>query len=79
MIPGWLDEIEEEVTACLSPSGSRSVGDLADSMRVSESCAFRYVALLASAGRLSVEWVSLPSAAGPEGGDRQALVGRIAA
>jgi hypothetical protein len=60
MIPGWLDAIEAEVTACLGPHGRLSTGDLASALRVSESCALGYIVLLVGAGRLNIDAVSLP-------------------
>ena len=63
MIPGWLDEIEDEVRACLRAGGSLSVRELAEALGVSERCATSYVTLLASAERVRIERVSLPGAA----------------
>jgi hypothetical protein len=60
MIPGWLDELEGEVARALATKESVSLGELAAALRVSEPCASSYVALLASAGRLTIERVSLP-------------------
>ncbi len=59
MIPNWLDEVEDEVATCLATGGSMSARGLAESLGVSESCAVSYIALLASAGRLTIERVSL--------------------
>jgi predicted transcriptional regulator len=63
MIPGWLDELEAEVLACLRTRGSLSVRELAEALGVSERCATGYVTLLASADRLRIERVSLPAPA----------------
>ena len=54
MIPGWLDEIESEVRACLGARESVSVPELAEALGVSERCAASYVALLASADRVRI-------------------------
>jgi hypothetical protein len=61
MIPGWLDELEDEVARALPGEGSVSLGTLAAALGVSERCATSYVALLASAGRLTIERVSVPT------------------
>lgn len=61
MIPGWLDTIEDEVAVCLASRGSLSARELAEALQISEACAISYVALLASAGRLTIERVSLPT------------------
>jgi len=65
MIPGWLDEMEAEVRACLGARHSISVAALAAALGVSERCAASYVALLASAERVTIERVSLPPRACP--------------
>ncbi len=65
MIPGWLDEIEAEVRTCLCARASVSLADLAAALGISERCAASYVTLLASAGRLRIERVSLPPGARP--------------
>jgi hypothetical protein len=59
MIPGWLDELEGEVARALATEGSLSLPELAAALRVSEPCASSYVVLLASAGRLTIDRVSL--------------------
>jgi hypothetical protein len=64
MIPGWLDSIEAEVTACLGPRGSASTRELARALGMSEECALGYITLLASAGRLRIEAVSRSRGAG---------------
>lgn len=60
MIPGWLDEIEEEVLACLRARGKMSARELGDALGVSEGSAVHYIYLLASEGRLSIEGVAVP-------------------
>lgn len=55
MIPGWLDEIEEEVVSCLCDRGKTSVRELASGLGISEAAALHYVYLLASEGRLTIE------------------------
>src|SRR5262249_27832836 len=60
MIPGWLDELEGEVARALAAKDSLSLRELATAVRGSEPCASSYVALLASAGRVTIERVSLP-------------------
>ena len=60
MIEGWLDEIEAEVRAAVGSRRTLSVTELAAALHVSERCAESYVALLASAGRLSIERIGLP-------------------
>lgn len=63
MIPGWLDEIEEEVARCLCGSRALSARELAEALGVCEESAISYIALLASAGRLTIERVGLPGRA----------------
>ncbi len=77
MIPGWLDAIEAEVTACLEPHGSLSACQLAHSLGVSEACALGYITLLAGAGRVRIDAVSLPREGGPPPGDDRALSGSV--
>jgi hypothetical protein len=60
MIAGWLGDIEEDVRNRLCGHGAMSARELAESLGVPESCAVGYVLLLASAGRLTIERVSLP-------------------
>jgi hypothetical protein len=62
MIPGWLDDMENEVLACLAGRQSLALPELARALGVSEECAASYVALLAGAGRVVIERVALPSA-----------------
>lgn len=64
MIPGWLEEIEEEVVSCLSTRGRMSARELADALGVSEGTAVSYISLLASRGRLSIEGVAVPRGKG---------------
>ncbi|MBI3455237.1 MAG: hypothetical protein HY002_05560 [Candidatus Rokubacteria bacterium] len=63
MIPGWLDAIEDEVAIALAARGRLSACELAQSLAVSEASAVSYFTLLASAGRLSIDAVSLPPGA----------------
>ncbi len=67
MIPGWLDEIEEDVEMCLGGRAGVSTRELAKSLGLSEGSAVSYICLLASAGRLTIERVSLPRAADRRG------------
>lgn len=62
MIPGWLEEIEDEVLNCLRTRGSISVQELAEALGVSERCATSYVTLLAFSERILIERVRLPEA-----------------
>lgn len=73
MVPGWLDAIEAEVTACLGPHDRLSARDLASALRVSESCALGYIVLLAGAGRLRIEAVSLPAGDHLQAGGNQSF------
>ena len=59
MIPGWLDEIEEDVLSCLGSCERMSARDLAAALGVSETCAAHYLYLLASEGRLAIEVIAL--------------------
>jgi hypothetical protein len=77
MIPGWLDAIEAEVTACLESHGSLSARQLADSLGVSETCALGYITLLAGAGRVRIEAVSLPGEGGAHPGEDRMLSGSV--
>ena len=63
MIPGCLDEMEADVVACLQGRDRLPVDAIADALGMSEESAVRYITLLASAGRLRIDAVSLP---GPE-------------
>jgi len=63
LIPGWLDEIEEEVARCLCGGRALSARELAEALGVSEASAISYITLLASAGRLTIERVGLPGGA----------------
>ncbi len=60
MIPGWLDEIEEEVLSCLCNRGRGKISarELAGALGVSEAAAVHYLYLLASEGRLTIEVVA---------------------
>ena len=60
MIPGWLDEMEADVVACLEGRDHVSVDEMAEALGMSEESAVRYITLLASAGRLRIDAVSLP-------------------
>jgi hypothetical protein len=64
MVPGWIDAIDAEVCGAISRPGPFTPGELARALRVSEACAFRYIVLLAEAGRLRIEAVTVPTAAG---------------
>jgi len=57
VIPGWLDELEEEIVPWLQDRGRMSARDLAGALGVSESAAVHYICLLASEGRLVIEEV----------------------
>lgn len=58
MIPGWLDQMEDEVLARLPTRETMPVRELADALGVSEHCATSYVLLLVSAGRIRIDSVS---------------------
>jgi predicted ArsR family transcriptional regulator len=60
MILGWLEELEREVVACLSAPGGLSARELADRLGISERSAVGYITMLAMAGRLVIERVTLP-------------------
>lgn len=64
MIPGWVDAIHAEVQGSMSPHGRFSPRELAEALGVSEACAVMYITLLVEAGRLRIEAVALPPAAG---------------
>ena len=55
MIPGWLDEIEQDVTSCMCDRERMSARELADALGISEVSAMHYLYLLASEGRLAIE------------------------
>ena len=67
MIPGWLDEIEEEVVSCLCTRGRMSARELGSALGISEASAVSYIYLLASEGRLTIEAVRV--AERPSGSD----------
>ena len=50
MIPGWLDEIEAEVLACVRARGGLSARYLAARLAVSESLAVGYICLFGRQG-----------------------------
>jgi hypothetical protein len=64
MVPGWIDSIDAEVCGAVPKPGPFTPGELAAALRISEACAVRYILLLADAGRLRIEAVALPPAAG---------------
>jgi hypothetical protein len=64
MVPGWVDAINAEVYGAMPRHGTLTPGELAKALGVSEACAVRYITLLADAGRLRIEAVALPLAAG---------------
>jgi hypothetical protein len=64
MIPGWLEEIMEEVSDCLAANGGLSARDLAARLGVSERAAVEYISILAAKGRVTIDRVSL-SGEGP--------------
>ena len=59
MIPGWLDEIENEVTGCIKEGEVLSSHALAQRLGVREQVALSYICLLASRGSLAIEHVTL--------------------
>jgi DNA-binding Lrp family transcriptional regulator len=59
MVPGWLDELEQEMARCLTGGCRLSPRELADALGVSEEAAIQRIVLLASSGRLRIEAVSL--------------------
>ncbi len=65
MIPGWLDEIEEEVLACLCHREKISARELAGALGVSHAAAVHYLYLLASEGRLAIEVVGFAPGSEP--------------
>jgi hypothetical protein len=64
MVPGWIEAIDAEVCGAMPRPGPFTPGELAKALDVSEACAVRYILLLADAGRLRIEAVALPPAAG---------------
>jgi hypothetical protein len=64
MIENWVDEIEADVRTVLERRGSLSARDLGRRLGVSEDTAVSFIGLLAASGRLVIERVSLPDAAG---------------
>jgi predicted ArsR family transcriptional regulator len=66
MIPGWLDELEDDVTACLRARGDMSARELADTLNISETTTVSYICVLAARGGLTIERVSLPAEASRE-------------
>ena len=75
MIPGWLDALQAEVAECLCARGSLSAHELAEWLGVSEAAAVSYITLLASAGRLTIERVSLPAEASRHSDDESGRPG----
>jgi hypothetical protein len=71
MIPGWLDEVTEEVSRCLEASGRISALGLAEMLGISERTAVGYIALLAARGRVIIDSVSLPEGPGATTPDRE--------
>jgi hypothetical protein len=63
MVPGWIDAIDAEVRGAMATPGTFTPGELARALRIPETCAMRYIGLLADAGRLRIEAVALPPAA----------------
>jgi DNA-binding Lrp family transcriptional regulator len=59
MVPGWLDEMEADIVKCLGGRCRVSTAELAQALGVSEGSATRFIAMLASAGRLRIDAVSL--------------------
>ena len=57
MVPGWLDEIEDDVVKCLGKCRGLSPRELAEALEVSEASALSYILLLAETGRLAIERV----------------------
>jgi hypothetical protein len=60
VLPGWIDEVESEVRACLCGCAWISPSEIARRLRISEGAALSYICLLAAEGRLRIEAVSLP-------------------
>jgi hypothetical protein len=68
MIPGWIDAIDAEVRTSMRAHERFSPAELAAALGVAESCAVRYITLLAETGRLRIAAVSVPCpAAHPAG------------
>ena len=61
MVPGWRDEIRDELRDCVLAHGPLSARQLATMLGVSERTAVGYIALLAADGELTIERISLPS------------------
>src|SRR5262245_46751347 len=59
MVPGWLDEIEEDVVKWLGKRRGLSPRELAQALEVSEASALSYILLLAATGRVAIERVGL--------------------
>lgn len=60
MIPGWIDDIEQDVARCFCDGDTISPSELARRLGISESSAVSLICLLAPEGRVSIERVSLP-------------------
>lgn len=63
MVPGWIDAIDAEMRGAMPTPGPFTPGELANALGIPETCAVRYIGLLADAGRLCIEAVALPPAA----------------
>ncbi len=61
MIPGWLDEIEHDVTSCMCNRERMSARELADALGISEVSAMHYLYMLAAEGRLAIEMFAVAS------------------
>jgi predicted ArsR family transcriptional regulator len=77
VIPGWLDELEEEIVPWLQDRGRISARDLAGALGVSESTAVHYICLLASEDRLVIEEVAV-TPGHPDGMAKEARHGVVA-
>jgi hypothetical protein len=62
MIPGWIDAIDAEVRASMCARDGFTPAELAAALGVGESCAARYILLLADAGRLRIAAAAWPPA-----------------
>ncbi len=59
MVPGWLEEMEREVRACVRDGEQISAKALALRLGVSRDTALYYITLLACTGAVTVERVAL--------------------
>jgi hypothetical protein len=75
MVTGWLDEMEAEVVNCVGGRRRITTAELARGLGVSEDSATRLIAMLASAGRLRIDSVSLIATAAASPGAALSLAG----